>query len=205
MTKDILWESNVGSHIWGMNHPASDLDLFQVYVSPTTDILVGRRIKSKSIQDKEKNVDYAIHEIGEVVHQVSKGNINYIMGLTSPMIYQKSHWFYELYGTFIHNKSKNMFHSVRGMSIANYKKFIASELDVSEKKKKTIMRLIEFGTRFLLHGEIEYCPPIRDVSSVDCFDDGIRSLEEAYDISKLHERPDTQIYDDYLARLRREF
>ena len=205
MADDILWESNIGSHIWGMNTPKSDLDLFQVYVRPTREILIGRAVKSKFLQDKEKNVDYAIHEIGEVVNQVSKGNINFVIGLTSPIINQATHWFYELYGTFVHNKSKNIFHSIRGMAISNYKKFIESNLDTSEKKKKTIMRIVEFGIRFLLDKEIDYRPPMRDVSVASCFDDAIQTLEGAYEISSLPTSPDTRIYDEFLARLRGSF
>ncbi len=205
MTKDWIWESNIGSHVWGMNTPTSDLDLFQVYARPTREVLIGRSVKSKFIRDKEKDVDYAIHEIGEVVHQISKGNINFVLGLTSPMIYQKSHWFYELYGTYMHNLSKNIFHSIRGMTKHNYKKFIASELDSSEKKKNTIMRVVEFGIHFLLEHKLRYQPPIRDIKYADCFDQAITDLEKAYEICELPERPDTSVYDEFLARLRGEF
>lgn len=205
MVDDILWESNVGSHIWGMNTPTSDLDLFQVYVRPTEDILVGRRVKSKFVQDKEKNIDYAIHEIGEVVHQVAKGNINFVMGLTSPMIYQKTHWFYELYGTFMHNLSKNVYNSIRGMAKSNYKKFIEHEKDTSMKKKRTIMRMIEFGIRFLSTGKIKYLPPVRDLTLATSFEIALDTLKLSYDNSILPERPDTRIYDEFLVRLRNNF
>jgi predicted nucleotidyltransferase len=205
MTDDIIWESNVGSHIWGMNHAESDIDLFRVYVRPTDEILIGNRVKSMMVKDKEKNIDYAIHEIGEVVHQIAKGNINFVTGLTSPIINQKSRWFYELYGTFMHNLSKNVYHSIRGMSISNYKKFIASELDVSKKKKKTIMRVIEFGIRFLREGKIEYLPPERDLNYADAFEIALEVLQSSYNVSSLPDRPDTRVYDSFLARLRKDF
>ena len=46
---------------------------------------------------------------------------------------------------------------------------------------------------------------MRDVSIPDCFEDGINTLEEAYELSSLPTSPDTRIYDEFLARLRGEF
>lgn len=60
-----LFRTNIGSHLWGMELPYSDIDIFEVYIAPKEDILIGKAdLKSKHIQ--EGGFDIARHEIGKV-------------------------------------------------------------------------------------------------------------------------------------------
>ena len=44
-----LWTTCVGSHLWKMNRPDSDIDLFDVYAVPTADILSGDITSGKTL------------------------------------------------------------------------------------------------------------------------------------------------------------
>ena len=47
MNDRILFHSIVGSHMWGVNHEHSDLDLFEVYISSTFDDFTEKMAKTK--------------------------------------------------------------------------------------------------------------------------------------------------------------
>ena len=82
---NIIAKTTVGSHVWNMNHKGSDIDLFQIYVEPTRDILDGtakKRSYFKQIGEK----DDAIHEVEKVVTLLLAGNINFIIGVLSPLV-----------------------------------------------------------------------------------------------------------------------
>ena len=69
--RKILWQTNVGSHMWGMEHDGSDYDIFECFMVSPIDILRGKAdVRSESVT--EANVDYAVHEIGTIVNQRSE-------------------------------------------------------------------------------------------------------------------------------------
>ena len=69
-----LWTTCVGSHVWKMNRPDSDIDLFEVYAVPTADILSGDITSGKTLgcgsQNRVGNCDIVVHDIGKVVDMV---------------------------------------------------------------------------------------------------------------------------------------
>jgi predicted nucleotidyltransferase len=107
----IIAETNVGSHLWKMQHKDSDIDLFQIYVEPTKNILNGTAKKASYFKQKD-NHDYAIHEAEKVVAMLLQGNINFVVGVCSPLINKTTVEFDVLREITMNNLSKNCFHSI---------------------------------------------------------------------------------------------
>jgi len=80
-----LFSTLVGSHVWRMNHAESDIDLFVCYVAPSTDFLIGKT-HNKSHCSNIGGVDRSSSEIGKIVNQLLKNNINYLIYVLSPRV-----------------------------------------------------------------------------------------------------------------------
>lgn len=154
----IVFESVVGSHIWGMNTPDSDIDLFRIYQMPTRNILLGQRIDSKPMKTSTEE-DIQTHEIGVVYQQILQSNINFVIGLASPLVntpLMDSH-----IGKFVDIAlacvDRNIYHSVKGMAVGNYKKYIEKNGDkLPEEKYNKILRIVQFGIDFLETGDFNF-------------------------------------------------
>ena len=84
-----LFISCVGSHMWGMQNEESDIDLVMIYIAPTRSILRGERIPSTIRQEIAARggeiYDTLGWEIGHLINQLIKGNVNAIWYATSPL------------------------------------------------------------------------------------------------------------------------
>jgi len=204
----IISISNVGSHMWGMNHENSDVDLGLIYVAPTKNILRGNAF-TESKQVQIGNDDWTIHEIGKTVNMLMKGNVNYVWIVTSPLSLQTTSYMEQLKELYIANISSNVYHSIRGLAKHNYQKYLVegrladgepySNLD---KKRKIIIRTLQFGINILDGNGLIYEPVEGEVNDnlVRQFMD---NLEEAYESTDLPENPDREAYYDYLEMVRR--
>ncbi len=89
-----LFVSCVGSHMWGMQSPESDIDLVMIYIAPTKRILRGERIPPTIRQEIAARggevYDTLGWEIGHLINQLIKGNVNAIWYVTSPLIIKPS-------------------------------------------------------------------------------------------------------------------
>jgi len=162
----VLFSTNVGSHIWTMNHPGSDVDLFVAYQAPSTDFLTGRAHDRShhSIQGKD---DRSSHEIGKVVEEVLKGNVNFLWGVFSPIqISDEGNVLEGLIALARKNLSRQCFNSINGLGVHNYKKYVESGKDTSQKRCNIIARTLRFGITLLRQGEFEF-KPVRDVKPED--------------------------------------
>lgn len=124
--RTILWQTNVGSTMWGMNKPDSDTDIFEAYIVDTKELLRGRA-KTESYQKHypDTNTDVTGHEVGTIIQQLLKGNMNYLWGVTSPItILQKDTTLDRLFDIVKRTVAKNCVNSIRGMVIGNYNKYI---------------------------------------------------------------------------------
>lgn len=204
MVKNILWETNVGSHMWGMEHEKSDIDIFQVYAENTLDILKGVA-KSKSYHNQEGIMDYAVHEIGHVINHRLKGNVNFMWGIHSPITIKCPRGFLlTLQKISNENLSKNTYHSIRGLALKNMKKYILTKETpppIRAKNARIILRTINFGIGLLM-GKIRFYPVTANVSP-DEIELAIDVLERAYEESNLPETPDEEPFRDYLVWIRR--
>ena len=152
-----LFITNVGSHMWKMDHPGSDIDLFVALLAPTKAILRGE-FNERSKVEYSGSVDKQYHELGRIVDQIIKNNWNYLSGVMSPIVVKDWELLAELRRLTILNYSKSAYHSIRGLAEHNYQKYIINERDDSVKRCNTIARTIIMGSKLLYEGIIEYRP-----------------------------------------------
>src|SRR5574341_1477687 len=162
-----LWISNVGSHAWLMNRPDSDIDIFTAFIVPSRDILSGRNHGGGSHCSGSSgagDVDKVSHEIGKIVDELIKGNINFLVGTLSPiLISQHKDCLRSLKNILIeHGQTKACIHSIRGLAVHNYRKFITGSDTARDypltKKCNTINRVLLFGINLLNGNGYEFKP-----------------------------------------------
>lgn len=201
-----LFETNIGSHAWQMNRPDSDIDLFSAYIIPTRDLLSGRNhgygshCSGSSGAGEEDRVS---HEIGKVVNMLIKGNINFLVGVLSPIvIHDHNNWLeclrsiVEVYG-----QTKACTHSIRGLAVHNYRKYKDITDDkVLTKTCNTINRTLLLGVNLLNGNGFKFQPiwnqtPEDVINMLDEFDKAVLN-------SKLPEATDPEPFREYLYNVR---
>jgi len=198
---DNFFTTIFGSDIWGMRHSKSDIDLFRVYVATTEEVLKGTaNIRSKFIE--EGDTDIALHEIGKVIEQLLKGNMNFIIGVMSPIVVESYNpvLLHELRDIVRENISKNCYHSIHGMAMHNYKKYVESGFDKSERRCNKILRVLKFGQRLLREGKVVFEPVVGGTSKM--IEEELKNLEVAYKNSELPEKPNEEPFREWLYNLR---
>lgn len=202
---NVIFETMVGSHMWGVQHEGSDEDRFVCYAAPTKDVLryavpIGDVPTGRGFQFHGDKTDTSIHEAGTVVNQLVRGNVNFLWGVMSPIVVKTSPWHEELEEIVKRNVAKNCYNSIHGLAVHNYSKYVESKKDQSEKRCNTIVRTINFGIHLLNWGEFNFIPTIK-VKPQDVWD-AIKKLDEVYLNSQLPERPNEAEYREWLYRLR---
>jgi predicted nucleotidyltransferase len=186
-----LFSTNVGSHMWHMDHPGSDIDLFIAVRVPTHLILRGE-FNDRSRVEYSGELDKQYHEIGGVINQLLKNNWNYLSGVMSPIVVKKWEHLSELQRLTKMNYSKMAYHSIKGLAEHNYKKYVVNERDDSIKRCNTIARTVLMGCKLLREGKLEF-NPVTATSPKD-IPKFISELDMAYKESSLPETP--QYADD---------
>lgn len=202
-----LWTTNVGSHAWKMNRPDSDIDLFTACVVPTVDILSGRNRGHGSHNFQSEDEDHVSHEIGKIVNELIKGNINFLVGtLSNLIIYQQNDYLTELRQILEeHGQTKACTHSIKGLAVHNYRKYIVNcntdkKDQLLTKKCNMINRTLLFGINVLegsgfIFTSIKNQTPHDVKELIDYFDDAIIN-------SPLPETTDKKPFQDWLLRVR---
>ena len=197
-----LWITNVGSHMWHMERPDSDTDLFVAFVEDIRNILLSKNYK-KSISKTENNTDYVYHEISQIVKQLIDGNVNFIWGVHSPIIIKDSKYLQEI-RNITKEPAANIYNSIYGLAIHNYRKYIATGKDLSQKRLRTIYRTIKFGLNVLDGNGYVFEPIDYDVDIDDIVDYIIR-LGAFHYATKLPEKPEwANELEDWLYNFRIE-
>jgi predicted nucleotidyltransferase len=200
----ILFKTLVGSWQFNMQRLDSDKDYFICYVANSDDILLGKNVmKSESItKPNNQNIDIATHEIGNVIRELEKGNINYILGLTGkPEITTPEHE--KLLNYVVSHPTKNIYHSIHGLVVQNYKKYILFKIDASQKRLGTIYRLLLFGINYLKDGTIMFEKPEGNIKP-EYIKQQLSVLDNMYLISTLPEKNSSEWYDKFLLKIRKE-
>jgi predicted nucleotidyltransferase len=210
----MLWETNVGSHMWGMERPESDVDVFACVISRTDSLLAGYpparpNAFSKEAPDGTK-VDYTIFEIGHVVNQLVKANVNFLWGVFSPIRIKVDEELRPQYDEFMRlariSLSKECYHSIHGLARSNFEKYIRDKnLDEKTRNKKArqVVRTIQFGIHLLEDDSIIFAPVWEAV--LEDIPIQLVELERAHSVSKLPEMcPNEKEIRDWLVRLRLE-
>jgi len=197
-----LFKTNIGSHMWKMNHPKSDIDVAAVYLMDSRDFLLGKRIKGKQIQHEE--YDYTFYELSMVIEHLIKGNVNYLWAVMSPIILSKyKSALQELRQIVSTNISKNCYNSISGLAKHNIYHFIEKGDRESAKYKKklnVIGRTLKFGINALTWGKFLFDKV--DIQSEDELWELKNKLDAAYKHSTLPEKPNPEPFEKYLIKWR---
>ena len=204
MGMETLFISCVGSHMWGMQSPESDIDLVMIYTAPTKSILRGERIPPTIRQEIAawggEVYDTLGWEIGHLINQLIKGNVNAIWYVTSPLIIKPSPVQEELSALVQANLCRETYQSIKGMAESQIK----SECGEAKKPGKgyrTALRTLNFGITLLKESRICFAPVLHTPEAGEVMEK-MSQLHEAYAASCLPDLPDEEAYRDYLMRLR---
>lgn len=175
-----LFVTLVGSHMWSQATEYSDVDMFACYSADPYDVLTGKIPSGKRFVQLPR-LDYGLHEAGFVAGQLARGNINYLMAVTSPSVILTSHWHESLVAICKSKSSatKSVYWPVRGLITHNYKKYIGGSDSPLEKKIRTIMRFAKFGTSLLTRWDFDFSPPPEPYTR-ERLERLISQLDEAY-------------------------
>lgn len=200
-----LFITCVGSHMWRMNNEESDVDLAVIYIAPTSAILRGERIPATTGQ--QMNVRRGIvydtlgWEMGHLINQLLKGNINAIWYTTSPIVVQPSPYQGELRSLVEKNLCRNTYRSLAGMAGSQIEEGKKSGTDGKGKGLRTALRTLNFGIELLTRGRLSY-EPVCYTPDLDVVLDKKQQLLDAYESSNLPDLPDEDVFREFLFRLR---
>lgn len=199
-----LFRTQIGSQMWKMDHENSDTDIAIVYMTNSRDFLLGKRVKGKFTKKEAENIDLVYYEIGHVIAQLMKGNVNFLWLVLSPLEISGYHSALDELKTITSlNLSKASYHSIKGLAKHNIYHFIENGDSESLKYKKKlgiIGRTLLFGINMLLWGKAMFKPVYpKDSYEIDYLLD---RLNNALETSKLPEKPDPKPFQDYLVKYR---
>lgn len=201
-----LFTTTCGSHVWKMNTETSDIDLFTVYIVPSKSILDGTNHGHNSHFSTSDTEDNVSHEIGKVIAELIKGNINFLVGILSPIVtYQYKSYLDDLKELIISNcQTKACVNSIRGLAIHNYKKYIigsdtAKEYDIT-KKCNNINRNLLFGMNVLCSDGFKFVPLLHQTPEDVKF--MLSEFDKCVINSKLPEKTNPELFRKYLLDIR---
>lgn len=198
----VLWITNVGSHMWHMERPDSDKDLFVAVAEGLQTIFTGNVPKSYK-HKKGEELDISTHEILNIIKQLNKGNVNYIWGVHSPIVVRDSRYLQEL-RAYTRYPGANIYNSIHGLAVQNYRKYIQSGKDTSQKKLATVYRTIQFGINVLEGNGYVFKPVEQELEPKDV-EKAIIDLNTAFENTSLPMEPDYKedlIYWIYTFRMK---
>ena len=182
-----LFSTLVGSHAWKMNHPGSDKDLFVCYAAPSEDFLIGRT-HNRSHRSKIGNIDRTSTEIGKVVNQILKNNINYLIHVLSPAVEFTTPEHKRLYNLTITNIHSECFNSINGFAGNEFRKKVNEGERDTQKVRRSILRTLNFGITLLRDGVVKFAPVTGDVEISD-IDFAFEELVIAHENTMLPDEP----------------
>ncbi|TFF90328.1 MAG: hypothetical protein EU548_03570 [Promethearchaeota archaeon] len=197
-----LFCTNVGSHIWKMNHKNSDIDLVSVYMMDSKNFLLGKQVRGK--QKKDGDIDLVIYEIGHVIHHLLKGNCNFLWCVMSPIVVRKyRNALNELREVVANNLAKNCYNSINGLAKHNIYHYIEKgdrQSLLHKKKLNVIGRTLKFGINLLTWGKCMFQKV--DIENEEELYLLKEQLNKAYMYSTLPEKPNKEPFEKYLIRWR---
>ena len=196
--------------MWGMQNEESDIDLVMIYIAPTRSILRGERIPSTIRQEIAARggevYDTLGWEIGHLINQLIKGNVNAIWYVTSPLHVKTSPIQEELSSLVQANLCRETYQSIKGMAESQIKSETRAGAGASRKPGKgyrTALRTINFGIALLSEARICFVPVLHTPKAGEV-SEKMQQLEEAYESSRLPDLPDENAFREFLLRRRME-
>lgn len=195
-----LFTTIVGSHVWRMDTPKSDIDIATVRIEPTIDVLKNiANIKTTFVSGVEDKTSY---EIGPLIEGLIKCNIDSMKMVVSPVpsIYELKGYKEELCAIIYNNLSKDIFNSTHGLGSGNYKKYIIRRKEVDNPKRvNTICRTLQFGITALETGKIKFEPYYGTIEEIP---EMLRDIQVARINSSLPEHSDPNPFREFLYNIR---
>jgi len=196
-----LFSTLTGSHAWKMNHSGSDKDLFVCYAAPSKNFLIGNT-HNKCHHSNINGVDRTSAEIGKVVSQVIKNNINYLVAVLSPAVEFTTPEHKRLINLTLMNLHSGCYGSIRGFAYSEFKKKVNEGEKDTQKVRRSILRTLLFGITLLQNGVTYFAPVTWDVE-IHEIDYTFEKLEFAYENTILPEEPlHTDEMMDWLLNIR---
>jgi predicted nucleotidyltransferase len=201
-----LFETVVGSHLWGMEHEGSDVDIFRCVLMDTDSYLKGSMMKNLNYTEYGK-LDMQVMELGHLIDLMVENNYNAILYVMSPHVrFFNGDALEKLRSILSDGLSKEVYNSINGLGISNFKKYISSGLDTSEHRCNIICRSLQFGINLLNEKTIRFAKfeggsPARVEALL--FD-----IKKAYEQSTLPERVSGEVkqrYSELLLQKRLEY
>lgn len=196
-----MFGSVVGSQAWNMARPDSDEDRFYVFAHDLPDLLRGTTGKTNYHEAQYlPGVDVSVHEVGKVVDMLVKGNINFVMGMTSPLVTISNGWGTSLSKLTKETIATNVCDSVLGMTAANVKKYASRGPTVERMKAPKMVRVLRFAEG-IVSGNGFHFDPVSECGW-DTVREAVKDLELARSLSTLPETPDEDSLRDWLLEYR---
>jgi len=210
-----LWTTEHGSSMWGMfKSGISDHDYSTCRVVPTKNILAGYRIPETWAQTHflkdGVDCDCSYVEIGQLINQLLRGNINYLWHVTSSIVIEDNTSNYgllrKLRQIVLNNPSKKYYYAIKGMAGSQKLDETKRPRLAGGKGYRTAARTALFGVDLLTKWEFNFkpCETIvnLDVSELDvnkCLD----ALDQAFEDSPFPLEIDEKPFRDYLYKIRK--
>ncbi len=199
-----LFTTCVGSHMWCMSLTESDVDLAHIYSVPARFLLEGRPYPRTLGQKKSLRLgleyDELFWEVGHLVDQLIRANINALWITMSPLVVKDGPDLWELRRIAQSNLSKGTYRSIRGVAESHLRE-AKRRPDTAAKSLSTALRTIHFGLGLLSEGRLDFKPVVEEVS-VQKVLEALKHLDISYQRSSLPERPDEEPFRRYLYQLR---
>lgn len=201
---EILWCTEVGSFMWGMNHPGSDHDYFSAYRVPTRDILSGRTWGGGAhfTPGPETGEDKQNHEIGKWISMLLAANSNYVQGIFSPIIVRPSPYLERLKVIMQDNLSTRFVPSLVGLAKGCEKDALRNPAS-AHKKYLTAIRSLKWGARILREGKISFEPVPADMDTPEAYAAALAELRAAEAATALpRDPPHPEMFHEFLLSVR---
>jgi hypothetical protein len=150
-----------------------------------------------------KEIDAQYWEIGHLIHQLKKGNVNAIWGVCSGVVWKSSDELKALRDIVIANISKESYHSIRGMAMSQLSD-ATKRAAVRDPAKSlwTCARTLNFGCKLLDgDGVVFEKPEYYTVNEHKCIIE-FKNLESAFITSELPDHVDPKPFEDFLWNIR---
>jgi len=149
---EIIFLSISGSRLFGTASKNSDYDLRGCFAYKTRDVLLDPNKNNQTIEFECRDVGIVIHEIYKFLDLISKGNLNFIENVLSPLELLTSDIHEQLKMIALESLTKEVFPHVQGMSI-HTKRHAEKENYKIAKRDLYIFRELLRGIILFKHGK----------------------------------------------------
>jgi predicted nucleotidyltransferase len=193
--------------MWKMETEHSDHDLMNVYIADTTYLLKGYTI-ARTLPDRfdsKTNTDIKAQELGHLINQLIKGNVNAIWTVCSPIIVNNHPTLDQLRNITLHNLSKASYNSINGMAWSQYLDHTRRKNVMPEGKAlMTSLRTLLFGYNLLKYGQVLFTPVLHIPTELEVLN-AKETLQSAYTESTLPDTVNEIPFRDFLITAREQW